>query len=219
MIVVNRPHNPTGAVMPDEQLEQLHDFAVERGVQLVVDEVMHPIYRAQPPLSASRFPGVTVVGDFSKALCLSGLRLGWIVERNRRRLSEYEHARSYFTVSSATLSETLGVLAIAHREQIYRRGRTTAERNLAVLDDFFAAHADRVEWVRPAGGFTALPWLRSGNSADALCRAAAAAGVLLAPGSTFAAPEHFRVGYGATDTGFADAVGRLDSVIAAGAVG
>jgi aspartate/methionine/tyrosine aminotransferase len=218
VIVVNRPHNPTGAVLPDVQLEQLHGFAAERGIQLLVDEVMHPIYRGEPPLSAARLPGATVVGDFSKALCLSGLRLGWIVERDGRRRAAYEQARSYFTVSSSSLSEMLGVVAVTQREQIHRRGDAAAERNLAVLDDFMAAHADRLAWVRPRGGFTALPWLRSGASADDLCHAAAAAGVLIAPGSTFGAPQHFRVGYGAADTGFAEGVARLESVLAAAPV-
>jgi aspartate/methionine/tyrosine aminotransferase len=215
IIVVNRPHNPTGAVMPDAELEELHDFAVERGVQLVVDEVMHPIYHGTAPLSASRLPGATVVGDFSKALCLSGLRLGWIVERDAARLAAYEHARSYFTVSSASLSEPLATIAVEHREAIYARAEATAGRNLARLDEFFAVHADRFSWVRPRGGLTCLPWLRSGEAADALCHAAAAAGVLLAPGSCFGVPYHFRIGFGATGEGFADALQRLDAVVAA----
>jgi aspartate/methionine/tyrosine aminotransferase len=214
VIVVNRPHNPTGAVLPDSQLEELHDFAVERRVQLVVDEVMHPIYHTSAPSSASRLPGATVVGDFSKAMCLSGLRLGWIVDRDPQRLAAYEHARSYFTVSSGSINELLGSIAIEHRDAIYGRAQATAERNLAALDEFFHMHADRFEWVRPAGGFTALPWLRSGGSATPLCRAAAAAGVLLAPGECFAAPHHFRIGFGATDDGFAEALDQLDAVVA-----
>jgi aspartate/methionine/tyrosine aminotransferase len=215
MIVVNRPHNPTGAVIPDPQLEELHDFAVERGVQLVVDEVMHPIYHGPAPASASRLPGATVVGDFSKAMCLSGLRLGWMVDRDRERLSAYEHARSYFTVSSASLSEALAPIAVEHRDAIYSRAQTTADRNLRRLDEFFDAHAERFAWVRPRGGLTCLPWLPSGESANTLCHAAAAGGVLLAPGDCFGAPQHFRVGFGATDEGFADALGRLDAVVAA----
>jgi len=213
MIVVNRPHNPTGAVIGDDQLEQLHDFAVERDVQLVVDEVMHPIYHGTAPSSAARLPGATVVGDFSKALCLSGLRVGWMIERDTARLTAYEHARAYFPVSSASLSEALATIAVQHREAIYARAQTTAERNLARLDAFFSAHAEQLAWVRPRGGLTCLPWLRSGESADALCERAAAAGVLVAPGSSFGVPHHFRIGFGATDQGFGDAVDHLDAIV------
>ncbi|HZI47074.1 MAG TPA: aminotransferase class I/II-fold pyridoxal phosphate-dependent enzyme, partial [Pyrinomonadaceae bacterium] len=38
-ILVNSPHNPTGAVLSTAQMRELHDFAVERGVQFVSDEV------------------------------------------------------------------------------------------------------------------------------------------------------------------------------------
>ncbi|MGH2577780.1 MAG: pyridoxal phosphate-dependent aminotransferase, partial [Actinomycetota bacterium] len=82
LILVNSPHNPTGAVIGGAELGELHDFASQRGIQLVVDEVYHPIYHGPAAPSASRLPGLTVLGDFSKALCLSGLRLGWIVERD-----------------------------------------------------------------------------------------------------------------------------------------
>ena len=113
LILVDRPHNPTGAVMSDGDLDRVHTLATERGIQLVVDEVFHPIDHGPAPSSASRLPGASVVGDFSKALCLSGLRLGWIVERDRDRLARYEHARSYFTVSSAAVSERLALIALA----------------------------------------------------------------------------------------------------------
>ncbi|MGA7907459.1 MAG: aminotransferase class I/II-fold pyridoxal phosphate-dependent enzyme [Candidatus Sulfotelmatobacter sp.] len=44
MIVVNSPHHPTGATISDAELDSLHDFAWSRGIQLVNDEVYHPIY-------------------------------------------------------------------------------------------------------------------------------------------------------------------------------
>jgi DNA-binding transcriptional MocR family regulator len=43
LILVNSPHNPTGATMSDAEMETLHEFASQRGIQLVSDEVYHPI--------------------------------------------------------------------------------------------------------------------------------------------------------------------------------
>ena len=157
LILVNRPHNPTGAVMSDADLDRLHVLATERGIQLVVDEVFHPIYHVPGPSSASRLPSATVVGDFSKALCLSGLRLGWMIERDPARLALYEHARSYFTVSSAAVSERLALIALARREHIYARGRETAARNLALLGSFLTEHRERFDWVPPAGRLHGVP--------------------------------------------------------------
>lgn len=216
LIVVNRPHNPTGAVMSDDQLEALHDVAVGQGIQLVVDEVFHPIHHGPEPRPAAGLPGATVVGDLSKALCLSGLRVGWIVERDRERLASYEQARSSLTVSSASLSEALAVMAVAQRDRLLARAQTTATHNLELLDEFFAVHEQRIGWVRPRGGLTCFPWLRSGESTRGLCEAALEAGILLAPGDCFGEPAHFRLGFGAAGERFPEAIERLDAVVGAG---
>src|SRR5690348_474046 len=44
LILVNSPHNPTGATVLDADMESLHEFTSSRGIQLVCDEVYHPIY-------------------------------------------------------------------------------------------------------------------------------------------------------------------------------
>jgi hypothetical protein len=81
LLLVNTPHNPTGAILTDDELTALHDFCVSRGIQFVSDQVYHPIYHGCPTATAARLPHATVVSDFSKALCLSGLRLAglWTV--------------------------------------------------------------------------------------------------------------------------------------------
>src|SRR6516162_6249440 len=53
LILVNSPHNPTGATIADEEMEALHEFAAARGIQLVADEVYHPIYHAKATKSAA----------------------------------------------------------------------------------------------------------------------------------------------------------------------
>jgi len=214
LLIVNTPQNPTGAVASDEELDALHDLAAERGVQLVVDEVYHPIYHGRASASASRLSRTTVLGDFSKALCLGGLRLGWIVERDRARMEAYRDARTYLTVSSSPLSEALALAAVRNRETILARARKVAGTNLAFLDGFFAEHADRLGWVRPQGGMTAFPWLRSGEDSRSFCREAAARGVLLAPGDCFGTPSHFRLGFAVTTDGFPTAIGKLAPLLA-----
>src|ERR1700751_1163751 len=54
LILVNSPHNPTGATISDSDMESLHDFASQRRIQLVSDEVYHPIYHGRETKSAAR---------------------------------------------------------------------------------------------------------------------------------------------------------------------
>jgi aspartate/methionine/tyrosine aminotransferase len=214
LVIVNTPHNPTGAVVGGDDVTRLRDLAAGHGVQLVVDEVYHPIYHGPAQPSAAPLPGVTTIGDLSKALCLSGLRIGWIIEHDRARFEQYVDARSYLTISNSPINEALAVAAIRNREAILERARSVAASNLSLLEDLFDEHAELLGWVRPAGGLTAFPWLRSGADARQLCVDAAAAGVLVAPGDCFGIPSHFRIGFGGVERGFSEAVGRLGEVVA-----
>jgi aspartate/methionine/tyrosine aminotransferase len=213
LVVVNTPHNPTGAVVSDVQLQQLNHLAIERRTRLVVDEVYHPIYHGPTSTSGARLPEATTVGDLSKALCLSGLRIGWIIDHDPVRLAQYEDARSYLTISSTPISEVFAEAAVRARDTILARARAVTARNLTVLDALFDEHADQLGWVRPRGGLTAFPWLRSDADARPLCINAAAAGVLVAPGDCFGMPSHLRLGFGATDDRFPEAIARLAHVV------
>lgn len=209
IVLVNSPHNPTGAVLSEPEMEALHNFCAERGVQFVSDEVYHPIYHGPVLRSAARLPHATVLGDFSKALCLSGLRIGWMIERDARRREQCLNARSYFTVSSTALGERLAAFAARYREVLYGRARRIAQTNLGLLDALFSEHAGLLRWVRPAGGMTAFPWLASGSSARGFCQSLAQHGVLMAPGDCFGMPAHFRLGFAASGDRFSQGIERF----------
>jgi len=213
LLLVNSPHNPTGAVLSDAEMESLHDFCAERGITFVSDQVYHPIYHGPEMRSAARLPHATVVSDFSKALCLSGLRIGWMIDHDPRRREQYRNARNYFTITGNVFGERLATLALKHGEEIYGRARRVASENLRLLDRLFADHGDVVQWIKPRGGMIAFPSL--GNSADTreFCRGVAKKGVLIVPGDCFGEPSHFRVGFGASGERFPLAVERLAEFI------
>jgi aspartate/methionine/tyrosine aminotransferase len=215
LLLVNSPHNPTGSVLSDADLDSLHDFCAGAGVQFVCDQVYHPIYHGPATRSAARLSQATVLGDFSKALCLSGLRTGWIVEPDSVRRREYLNARSYFTVSNTVLGESLATLALHHHEAIYSRARRVASANLALLEGFIEAHRDVLSWVSPRGGMTAFPWLTSSHAdARPFCREAMKHRILLAPGDCFGMAAHFRIGFAAAGERFAAAIERLGEFVA-----
>lgn len=209
LLLVNSPHNPTGAVLSDEEMQSLHDFCAEREVQFVSDEVYHPIYHGREMRSAARLPHATVISDFSKALCLSGLRLGWIVDHDSRRLERYRNARNYFTITGNVLGERLAVLALKHSSEIYARARRVAGENLVLLDQVFAHHDGLVQWLRPRGGMTAFPRLASGAETREFCQRLAKRGVLIVPGDCFGQPAHFRLGFAASGERFPLAMERF----------
>jgi len=197
LILVNSPHNPTGATLSDAEWDSLHEFTSARGIQLVSDEVYHPIYHGRATRSAARLPHATVIHDFSKAFPLSGVRTGWMIEHDAERRRQYWNARTYFSISNNTAGELLAEIAMRHREIVLGKTQQIATENLRQLERFMAEHRDKLGWIRPRGGVTAFPWLLSGENSRAFCQAAAQQGILLAPGDCWDAPSHFRLGFAA----------------------
>jgi aspartate/methionine/tyrosine aminotransferase len=213
LILINSPHHPTGATISDGEMEALHDFAAERGIQLVCDEVYHPIYHGRQMQSAARLPHATVIGDLSKAFSLPGVRTGWIIEHDAERRQQYWTARAYFTITNSTTGEILSEIAIRKRDVLVGKTQEVSTRNLQLLDRFMADHRDILGWIPPQGGMTAFPWLVSGENARPFCRAAAERGILLAPGDCFDAPSHFRLGFAAAGDNFPKALERFGEFV------
>jgi aspartate/methionine/tyrosine aminotransferase len=213
-VFVNTPHNPTGSVMAASEQRKLAEALAARGIPLIVDEVYHPLYFSADAPSASALPNTIVLGDFAKALSIPGLRIGWLIDRDATRREALIDLRSYFTISGSPLTEAVGAHALEHAPEILQRLRDVARTNLALLTRFMDEHRATLGWAPPAGGTTCFPWLRDGRDARPMCEALAKAGVLAAPGDCFDMPSHFRVGFGAMRSGYAEALGIFGSVLA-----
>jgi len=214
LILVNTPHNPSGALADESAIKELDAFAQRRGIHLVVDEVYHPIYHGETRRSAAEYTRAAVLGDFSKSFSLPGLRIGWLLERDAKRRYELENAHGYFTVCASMLSELLAEVAARNRETVWNRARTVSAENLVALTQWCDENEESIEWVRPRGSMTAFPRIRGIADARPFCVAAAERGVLLAIGEAFGAPAHFRIGFGLAMPRYREALGVLSEVLA-----
>ena len=213
LILVNCPHNPTGATISDDDMEALHAFTAERGIQLVSDEVYHPIYHGRKTTSAARLPHATVIHDLSKAFSIAGVRTGWMIEHDAKRRQQYWTARAYFSICNTTTGEILSEIAIRKRDVVLGKTQEAAARNLKLLEGFMADHRDLLGWIPPQGGMTAFPWLVSGENDRPFCQAATERGILLAPGDCFDVPSHFRLGFAAAGDNFSKALDRFGAFV------
>ncbi len=215
MLYLNQPHNPTGTLMPRGTFDQVVALAREHGIRLFCDEV----YRELEHDPAIRLPAACDVderavslGSISKTYGLPGLRIGWLATRDaelRARLIDLKH---YTTICASAPSELLTAIALRHRERLVERSQAIVSRNLPLLDDLFARHPDRFEWVRPVASPIGFPRVPGLGDVDAFCaRLASEADVLLLPGSVYEQPEHVRVGYGRAN--MPEALERLDAFL------
>lgn len=224
MIAVNFPNNPTGMLPDATTFEGLVALAADRGVWLFSDEVYRGLERAPAttlPLAADRYERALSLGVASKALGLAGLRVGWIVCRDRALLARMERVKHWLSICNAGPSEALAAIALRARDRILARNRAIVAAGLEALESFMARHADRFEWYRPLGGCVAFPRYRGAEGVEALCRRAVEqAGVILLPANLFrsaVAPvpeDRFRIGYGRRD--LPEALAALEPVLAPG---
>jgi aspartate/methionine/tyrosine aminotransferase len=202
LALVNTPHNPTGSIMPRAETSKLAAELKAHGVPLVVDEVYHPLYFGEAVQSAAGIDNVIVMSDMSKALSLAGLRMGWIIDADPERRKRMIDARSYFTICSSPILETIAIHALRNRAQLLAKLTAVASRNLAALTGYMKSFAGTFSWAAPGGGTVVFPWFSDGRDSRPFCQALAANGVLIVPGDCFAEPDHMRMGFGAQAAGF-----------------
>jgi aspartate/methionine/tyrosine aminotransferase len=200
LLYVNTPHNPTGTNMSRAVFERVVEFARAHDLILFSDEVYRELEHdpaTQLPAGCELFERGLSLGSMSKSFGLPGLRLGWVATRDHRLLEAIVELKYYTSICSSAPSEFLSALALRHREHLLTRNRAIVRRNLPLLQRFLAEHSELFEWVTPTASPIGFPRLRSGDDSATFCEeAAAAAGVLLLPGTVYDQPQHIRVGFG-----------------------
>src|ERR1039457_5313025 len=108
MVVLNSPENPTGGVIPREDLKVIADLLRDRDVMILSDEIYSQIYYgSEPPVSITSFPGMlekTIILDgFSKTYAMTGWRMGygvmptWLVEAVNKLMVNSNSCTASFT--------------------------------------------------------------------------------------------------------------------------
>lgn len=81
MLVLNSPQNPTGGVIPPEDIQAIADMVRDRDLIVLSDEIYSRIYYGERPVSITAFPGMlekTIILDgFSKTYAMTGWRMGY----------------------------------------------------------------------------------------------------------------------------------------------
>ncbi|MFD5176370.1 pyridoxal phosphate-dependent aminotransferase [Nocardia sp. NPDC058379] len=83
MLVINSPHNPTGAVLDRADLTAIAELAREHDLLVLADEVYeHLVYDGAEHISISTLPGMRertiVVSSAAKTFNVTGWKIGWV---------------------------------------------------------------------------------------------------------------------------------------------
>ena len=81
LVILNSPANPTGGIIPAEDVKQIADLLRERDVMVLSDEIYSRIVYEGVPKSITSFDGMLektcILDGFSKTYSMTGWRLGY----------------------------------------------------------------------------------------------------------------------------------------------
>ncbi|MFL5758225.1 MAG: aminotransferase class I/II-fold pyridoxal phosphate-dependent enzyme [Thermomicrobiales bacterium] len=212
LIVINTPHNPTGAMLSTHQVKDIYDLAESVGANVLSDEAYRwldlPGGDAFAPPTRNLGPHGISVGTVSKPFGLPGLRIGWIAA-SADLIARCWSMRDYVSLSPGKLNDALAVLAFKHLDRIVERTHEIVGENMPTAERWFAEHADLVSWTPPRGGLLALMRYNLAIASRELSdKLAADYSVMLAPGSAFGYEGYLRLGVGQNPPVFAEGLRR-----------
>jgi aspartate/methionine/tyrosine aminotransferase len=129
-VLLASPSNPTGTIVPDDEMALIVRTVEELGGVLIVDEIYHGLVYGKPPPSALRYSErVFVINSFSKYYGMTGWRVGWMVAPLPYVDSIDKLAQNVFLAASTPGQyAALAALSPAVQAELEQRRRLFGER-------------------------------------------------------------------------------------------
>lgn len=218
MLIVT-PSNPTGWTMKSSDIKKVIEFARERGIWIIADEVYSRIV-----YDGSRSPSfldhaqpddkLFVVNSFSKSYAMTGWRLGWLIgpaesENALRDLALYDN------MGPPTYAQYGALAALRHGEPFIAEQLALWKSNLDIVMDRFQSNG-RITMARPTATFYAFFKVEGGEDDLGLVRKLIdEANLSLAPGCAFGkcCTGWIRMCFAVSEQKLIDSLNRLELVV------
>jgi aspartate aminotransferase len=231
LLIINSPNNPTGRVIPADEMRRIVETCAERGVFVLTDECY--LFFAYPPgevFTSAVLPSelrkfVCVGGSFSKTYAMTGWRIGYTIaneEWTRAMVKLQSHSATHptsfvqYACARAMQNRTETVEAVDRMFKEYERRRDWLIPALNTIDGF--------ECGMPEGAFYAFIDVREmlgerfKTSADVADEMLNQAYVVVTDGAGFGAEGFLRFSYATSMENLHAAVGRVGSLFNVAAV-
>jgi len=216
MIVINTPHNPTGCSFTKTEFAEIINIAKKNNCILFCDEMYRFLEfdsKNRLPSACEVYEDAVVLCGLSKSFAMPGLRLGWLIAKNRSFFNEFKNYKDYTTICASAPSQVLGIMALRKKEKILNRNLDIINKNLASLDTFAAKYKGLISYSKPKGGSICMPVLDKSIGADALAQKLIdEKNLMILPASVYNIQANaFRLGFGRKD--FTASLDILDSFL------
>lgn len=225
MIVINNPHNPTGAVFNEKQVEDIYRIAIEHKLLILADEIYDNfLYEGTKLKSFVSFPEwrdhVLYINGFSKTFSMTGWRLGYLVARGEVSSKMTRLAVNIWSCATSFVQRA-GIAAlkgswkpVEDMIRLFERRRDTAVAKLREIKE--------IDVWPSRGAFYLFPYMgRVLRAADMSSEEFAEKlidrkQVVVLPGSVFpekAGAEFIRISFALNESAIIDGIERLKGFI------
>lgn len=191
ILVLNFPTNPTGGIMPPEELEKVAALAVNHDLLVFTDEIYcELLYDGRTHKSIVEYPGMrertVLLHGFSKAFAMTGWRLGYACAP-APLLEAMMKVHQYCMLCAPIMSQVAGLEALKLGPAAYEDMRASYEqrRNLIVK----RLNGMGLHCFNPGGAFYVFPDIRSTGltSKEFAIQLLESKSVAVVPGTAFGA--------------------------------
>ena len=216
MVVINTPHNPTGAAFSKEDFSRIIDIVKKNNCLLFSDE-MYRFLEFNPddrlPSACEVYENAISLCGLSKSFSMPGARIGWLITKNHEFLNEFKTYKDYTTICACAASEILGIMALNQKEKILKRNLGIISENLNRLDLFVQKYKDIISYHRPKGGSICMIVVDKSIDVDILVQKLIdKKSLMILPSSVYQIDVNgFRLGFGRKD--FIESINILDEFL------
>ena len=222
------PSNPTGAVYSADEIIAIGQWAIERGVWIIADEIYehltygeheHHSIRALLPEIADQ---CLIVNGVAKTYAMTGWRVGWMVGPTDV-ISAAGNLQSHATSNVANVSQRAALAAVSGGLEDVIRMRESFDRRRRTMTEMLI-NIDGVKLLETQGAFYAFPDLSAfydrdiaGKKAQNTLELAAIileeAKVAIVPGEAFGSPGYARLSFALGDGDLEEGLTRIAELL------
>lgn len=167
MILLGNPNNPTGAVIPQSELEEIAQLAIEHDLIVASDEVYSRLVYGSEYVSIAALPGMQertlLLDGFSKAYAMTGWRVGYVAAPPDI-LEAMLKVHQYAIMCAGTAPQEAALEALRHGEDDVKMMHADYERRGRMFVD--GLNRIGLPCSEPRGAFYAFPSIKSTGMSD-----------------------------------------------------
>jgi aspartate/methionine/tyrosine aminotransferase len=227
-LVFVSPSNPTGAVYSPAEVEAIGQWAVEKGIWVITDEIYeHLVYgdaefSSMPVLVPELAEKCIVVNGVAKTYAMTGWRVGWMIGPNDV-VKAATNLQSHATSNVANVSQIAALAAVSGDLKAVDEMKVAFDRRRLTITKMLN-EIDGINCPEPEGAFYVYPSVKGvlgktirgktpTTSAELATLILDEVEVAVVPGEAFGTPGYIRLSYALGDDDLVEGVSRIQDLL------